>query len=101
MWFSFGGRIGFAGLVHGNYSELIPLSFAEAGHTGLQLVYGRCAVLVVCYESVEPAAKFVFFLNDVVCDGTASVVLGFVPAECHGLVVEVDNLGFTRRAGRP
>ena len=93
-------RVWLAGLVDRNHTELIPLALAEAGHTRLQLVYRCRTVLVVCDESVEPAAEFVFFLNDVVCDRTSAVVLGFVPAQGHGFVVKVNNLGLTRRAWR-
>ena len=95
MWLCLWGWVGFTGFVNCDHAELIPLALAEARNSRLQLVNCGRAVLVVCDESVEPAAEFVFFLNDVVCDGTTSVVLWFVPPEGYGFVVKVHNLGFT------
>ena len=100
MWLCLWGWVGFAGFVNCDYAELIPLALAEARNSGLQLVNCGCAVLVVCDESVEPAAELVFLLDDVVGDGAATVLLRLVPSQRHRLVVEVDNLGFSRGTGR-
>ena len=92
--------VGLSCLVDGDHSELVPLAFTQPGHASLQLVDGRHTVLVVGDEGIEPAAELVFLLDDVVADGAAAVTLGLLPPECDGLVVEVDNLWFTRLAGR-
>ena len=98
--FGFGGRLRLSGLVDGDHSELVPLALAQARHSRLQLVDGGCAVLVVGDEGVEPAAKLVFLLNDVVGDRSTTILLGFVPSQGDRLVVKVNNLGFSRGAGR-
>ena len=89
-----------AGLVDGDDSELVPLALAQPRYSSLQLVNGGHTVLVIGDQRVKPAAKLVFLLNDVVCDGSASVVLGFVPSQCDGFVVEINNLRFARLAWR-
>ena len=43
-------------------------------------------------------SELVLLLDDEVCDGPASVVDRFVPAQRDGLVVEVDNAGLPRLA---
>ena len=98
--FGFGGRLGLSGLVDSDHSELVPLALAQARHSRLQLVDCCCAVLVVGDESVKPAAKLVFLLNDIVRDRAATILLGLVPSQCDRLVVEVDNLRLSRCAGR-
>ena len=98
--FGFGGRLRLSGLVDGDHSELVPLALAQTRHSGLQLVDCRRAVLVIGDESIKPAAELVFLLNDIVRDGTATVLLGLVPSQCDRLVVEVDNLWLSRGTGR-
>ena len=98
--FGFGGRLRLSGLVDSDHSELVPLALAKAWHSRLQLVNGGSAVLVVGDESVEPAAELVFLLDDIMGDGAATVLLRLVPSQRHRLVVEVDNLGFSRGTGR-
>ena len=98
--FGFGGRLRLSGLVDSDHSELVPLALTKAGHASLQLVNSRHAVLVVSDEGVKPASELVFLLDDVVADGTAAIALRLLPPECDGFVVKVDNLGFTRLAGR-
>ena len=95
-----GRGLGLAGLVDGDNPELIPLALAQPRYSRLQLVDGGHTVLVIGDQRVKPAAKLVFLLNDVVCDGSATVVLGFVPSQCDGFVVEINNLGFPRLAWR-
>ena len=91
---------GLPGLVDRHDPELVPLALAQPRHPRLQLVNGRHAVVVIRDESVKPAAEFVFLLNDVVCNGTAAVIFGFIPSQCDGFVVEINNLGFARLAWR-
>merc|ERR1712211_140966 len=98
--FGFGGRLRLSGLVDSDHSELVPLALAQAWHSRLQLVNSGSAVLVVGDESVEPAAELVFLLDDIMGDGAATVLLRLVPSQRHRLVVEVDNLGFSRGTGR-
>ena len=98
--FGFGGRLRLSGLVDSDHSELVPLAFTQAGHAGLQLVNGGDTVLVVSDESIKPTSELVFLLDDVVTDGTATIALGFLPPQCDGFVVKVDNLWFTWLAGR-
>ena len=98
--FGFGGRLRLSGLVDGDNSELVPFALAQAWHSRLQLVDCCCAVLVVGDESIKPAAKLVFLLDDVVRDRAATVLLGLVPSQGDRLVVEVDNLRLSRGAGR-
>ena len=93
---SFGGGLGLASLVDSDDPELVPLALAQAGHPRFQLIDGGCTVLVVCDEGVEPAAKFVFLLDDVVGDGATSILLGLVPPKSDRLVVEVHNLRLAR-----
>ena len=97
--FGFGGRLRLSGLVDGDDSELVPFALAQARHSRLQLVDCCCAVLVVGDESIKPAAKLVFLLNDVVRDRAATVLLGLVPSQRDRLVVKVDNLWLSRGAG--
>ena len=98
--FGFGGRLRLSGLVDGDHSELVPLALAQARHSRLQLVDCCCAVLVVSDESIKPSSELVFLLDDVVTDGTATVALWFLPPQCDGFVVKVNNLWFTGLAGR-
>ena len=79
--FGFGGRLGLSGLVDGDHSELVPLALAQAWHSSLQLVDCCRAVLVVRDESVKPAAKLVFLLDDVVRDWSTTILLGPVPSQ--------------------
>ena len=58
------------------------------------------AVLIISYEGIKPAAELVLLLDDIVCDGTASIVLGFVPPQRDRFVVKVNNLGFAWLARR-
>ena len=98
--FGFGRRLGLSGLVHGDHSELVPLALTQPRYSRLQLVNCGHTVLVIGDQGVKPAAKFVFLLNDVVCNGTAAVIFGFIPSQCDGFVVEINNLGFARLAWR-
>ena len=100
VWLGLGRGVGLARLVDRNDTELVPLALAQAGHPRLQLVDGRHAVLVVRDEGVEPAAEFVFLLDDVVGDGPAAVVLGLVPPQGDGFVVKVHDSRLAGRAGR-
>ena len=93
-------RIRLSCLVDRDDPELVPLALAQAGHAGLQLVDCGLAVLVVGDQGVEPSAELVLLLDDVVGDGSAAVVLGLVPPQGHGLVVEVGDLGLAGLAGR-
>ena len=80
--FGFGGRLRLSGLVDSDHSELVPLALAKAWHSRLQLVNGGHTVLVIGDEGIKPATELVFLLNDVVCDGSTAVILGFSPSEC-------------------
>ena len=90
---------GLSGFVDGHDPELIPFTLAEPGHSGLELVNGRHAVVVVRDESIEPPAELVFLLDDEVSDGSSSAVRGFVPPQRHALVVEVHNSRLPGLAG--
>ena len=76
------------------------LTFTEPGNSGLQLVNGGHAVIIVRDESVKPPAELVLLLNDEMCDGTASTVRGLVPPESDALVVEVHYAGLSGLTGR-
>ena len=62
---------------------------------GFQLLNGRRAVLVVGDESIEPTAKLVLLLDDVVGDGTSTVVRRWAPTKGHRLVVKVNYVDVT------
>jgi len=93
-------RFRLSGLVDGDDPKLIPLSFAQAWHASLQLVDLCFAVRVVRDQRIEPAAKLILLLDHVVRDGTATIVLGLVPPQRDGLVVEVYDLWLARLAWR-
>ena len=94
-----GGRR-LAGLVDRDHPELVPLSEAESGSVGLELLHRGRAVGVFHDEGVEPAAERVLLLNDVVADGAAAVVGRGRPAQGHRLVVKVVDLGVSGFARR-
>ena len=99
MWFCFIAGPGFSCLVDGHNSELVPLALAQTRYPGLELVNGGHAVVIIRDQSVKPAAKLVFLLNNEVCDRSASVIRGFVPSECDTLIVKVNNSRFSRLGG--
>lgn len=96
MRFSFRTRIGFSGLVDSNDPELIPFTLTETWNPGLQLIYSCYTVLIVCDKGIEPAAEFVFLLNDIVRNGTATIMFGFIPSQGDRFVVKINNLRFSR-----
>ena len=72
------------------------LTFTEPGNSGLQLVNGGHAVIIVRDESVKPAAELVFLLDDEMCDGSPSVISWLVPSQCHRFVIKVHNSWLSR-----
>ena len=100
MRFGFWRWVRFSCLVDSDHPELIPLAFAETRYPCFQLINGGHTVLVVSDECIKPSSELVLLLDDVVGDGSASIVLGLLPAQCDGLVVKVNNLWFTRLTGR-
>ena len=98
--FGLGRGIWLSSLVDSDHSELVPLAFTQAGHASLQLVNGGDTVLVVSDESIKPTSELVFLLDDVVADRPATIALWFLPPQRDGFVVKVDDLWFTRLAGR-
>ena len=93
-------RLRLSGLVGGYDAELVPLALAEPRDPRLQLVDGGAAVVVVRHERVEPSAKLVLLLDDVVGDGPAAVVQRLVPLQRHRLVVELADARLLGLRGR-
>ena len=96
MWTGVGRGIRFAGLIDGNYAELIPFAFTESWHARFQLFDGSHAVVVISDERIKPATKFVLFLDDVVTDGATASVLGFGPSQSYRFIIKVYDLRFSR-----
>ena len=90
----------FSRLVDSDHSELIPLALTQTRHSCLQLINGGHAVLIISDQSIKPASELVFLLDDVVGDGSASIILRFLPSQCDGFIVKINNLWLSRLTWR-
>ena len=69
-----------SGFVNSNNTKLVPFSFTETRNSCFQFINNSTTVGIICHKSIKPATKSVFFLNNVMCDGSATIICGPVPS---------------------
>ena len=98
VWLSLTTWPRLACFVDSHHSELVPFALAQTWYSGLKLVNDGTTVAVIRHQSVKPTPKLVFFLHNVMSDGSTTIRLWFGPPQCDRLVVKISNVRLFGRA---